>query len=139
MNIDGIVSGVVIDHITPGMAMRVYRYLHLDQLDCPVAIIKNVKSSHMGKKDIIKIDDANFDIDLNALGYLDPGSTVNIIRDGKIIEKHHPALPEKLVNVIHCKNPRCITSVEPGIDQIFLLTKAEERLYRCAYCETERK
>ena len=139
MNIDGIVSGVVIDHITPGMAMRVYRYLHLDQLDCPVAIIKNVKSSHMGKKDIIKIDDANFDIDLNALGYLDPGSTVNIIRDGKIVEKHHPDLPEKLVNVIHCKNPRCITSVEQELEHVFRLTDRENRVYRCIYCESKAK
>jgi len=139
MNIDGIVSGVVIDHITPGKAMQVYRYLHLDQLECPVAIIKNVKSTHMGKKDIIKIDDATFDIDLDALGYLDPGATVNIVRDGKIVEKKHLELPEKLTNVIHCKNPRCITSVEPGIDQIFLLTSKEERLYRCGYCDTERK
>ena len=139
MNIDGIVSGVVIDHITPGKAMQVYRYLHLDQLECPVAIIKNVKSTHMGKKDIIKIDDATFDIDLDALGYLDPDATVNIIRDGKIVEKKHLELPAKLVNVIHCKNPRCITTVEPGIDQIFNLVNKGERLYSCAYCDTERK
>lgn len=138
MNVDGITSGVVIDHITAGKSMEIYRYLHLDHLECPVAIIKNVKSSHMGCKDIIKIDDATFDIDLEALGYLDPGSTVNIIRDGKIVEKKHLALPEKLVNVIHCKNPRCITTVEPGIDHIFLLSQPDKRLYRCAYCETER-
>ncbi len=139
MNIDGITSGVVIDHITAGKSMAVYRYLHLDQLECPVAIIKHVKSSRLGKKDIIKIDDASFDIDLDALGYLEPGSTVNIIRDGRIAEKKHPALPQRLVNVISCKNPRCITTAEQGIDQVFLLTRAEERLYRCAYCETERK
>ena len=139
MNIDGIVSGVVIDHITPGKAMQVYRYLHLDLLECPVAIIKNVKSTHMGKKDIIKIDDATFDIDLDALGYLDPGATVNIVRDGKIVEKKHLPLPQRLTNVIHCKNPRCITTVEPGIDQIFHLVNQEERLYSCAYCDTERK
>lgn len=139
MNIDGITSGVVIDHITAGKSMAVYRYLHLDQLECPVAIIKHVKSSRLGKKDIIKIDDASFDIDLDALGYLEPGSTVNIIRDGRIAEKKHPALPQRLVNVIRCKNPRCITTAEQGIDQVFLLTRAEERLYRCAYCETERK
>ena len=139
MNIDGIVSGVVIDHITAGKSMEIYRYLHLDHLECPVAIIKNVKSSHMGKKDIIKIDDASFDIDVEALGYLDPGATVNIIREGKIVEKKHLALPEKLVNVIRCKNPRCITSVEPGIDQIFHLVNEKERLYGCVYCDTERK
>ena len=138
MNIDGIQSGVVIDHITPGKSMEIYRYLHLDRLECPVAIIKNVKSSHMGKKDIIKIDDATFDIDVDAVGYLDPGSTVNIIRNGEIVEKKHVKLPKKLVNVIHCKNPRCITSVEPGIDHIFELVRPEERLYCCAYCKTER-
>ena len=139
MNIDGIQSGVVSDHITPGKSMEIYRYLHLDRLECSVAIIKNVKSSHMGKKDIIKIDHATFDIDVDALGYLDPGSTVNVIRDGKTVEKKHVELPQKLVNVIHCKNPRCITSVEPGIDHIFELVRPEDRLYRCAYCETERK
>ena len=139
MIVGQIKDGIVLDHITAGRGMEIYNILGLGELDCTVAMIKNADSPKMGKKDIIKIDDANFDIDLDALGYLDPGSTVNIIREGKIIEKHHPALPEKLVNVIHCKNPRCITSVEPGLDQVFLLTKAEERLYRCAYCETERK
>ena len=138
MNIDGIQSGVVIDHITPGKAMEIYRYLHLDRLDCPVAVIQNVNSSYMGNKDIIKIDHAAFDIDVDAVGYRDPGSTVNIIRDGKIVEKKHVELPKKLVNVIHCKNPRCITTVEPGIDHIFELARPEQRLYRCAYCETER-
>ena len=139
MNIDGVKNGIVLDHIKAGKSMMAYKLLGLDKVNSCVAIIQNADSEKYGKKDIIKIDDANFDIDLDALGYLDPGSTVNIIREGKIIEKHHPALPEKLVNVIHCKNPRCITSVEPGLDQVFLLTKAEERLYRCAYCETERK
>lgn len=138
MNIDSIVSGVVIDHIAAGKSMEIYQYLRLDALDCPVAIIKNVKSGRLGRKDIIKIDDAHFDIDLNALGYLEPGSTVNIIRNGQIAAKKHPALPERLVNVIQCKNPRCITTAERGLDQIFLLSRPEERLYRCAYCETER-
>ena len=138
MNIDSIVSGVVIDHISAGRSMEIYRQLRLDALDCPVAIIKNVKSARLGRKDIIKIDDANFDIDLNALGYLEPDSTVNIIREGRIVEKKHLALPEKLVNVIHCKNPRCITAAEPGLEHIFLLSRASQRLYRCAYCETER-
>lgn len=138
MNIDSIVSGVVIDHITAGRSMEIYRQLHLDALSCPVAIIKNVKSARLGRKDMIKIDDATFDLDLDALGYLEPGSTVNIIRDSRIVEKKHLALPEKLVNVIHCKNPRCITTVEPGLEHIFLLSHPAQRLYRCAYCETER-
>lgn len=138
MKIDSIVSGVVIDHIRAGRSMEIYRQLGLDALDCPVALIRNVKSARMGRKDIIKIDDAAFDIDLDALGYLDPDSTVNVIRDGRIVEKKHLALPDRLVNVIACKNPRCITSAEPGLDQTFLLADARRRLYRCAYCETER-
>lgn len=136
MNIDGITSGVVIDHITAGKSMAVYRYLHLDQLECPVAIIKHVKSSRLGKKDIIKIDDASFDIDLDALGYLEPGSTVNIIRDGRIAEKKHPALPQRLVNVIRCKNPRCITSTEQELVHEFRLVNPEKKIYRCVYCDS---
>lgn len=138
MNVDSIVSGVVIDHITAGKSMEIYQYLHLDALSCPVAVIQHVKSGRLGCKDIIKVDHADFDIDLDALGYLDPGSTVNIIRDGRIVEKKHLALPARLVNVIQCKNPRCITTVEPGIKQVFLLSNADRRLYRCAYCDTER-
>lgn len=137
MNIDSIVSGVVIDHITAGRSMEIYHQLHLDALDCPVAIIKNVKSARMGRKDIIKIDDATFDIDLNALGYLEPDSTVNIIREGRVVEKKHLALPEKLVNVIRCKNPRCITVSEPQLDAIFKLSNRAKHTYRCAYCDTE--
>ena len=138
MNIDSIQNGVVLDHIQAGKSMDIYRYLHLDQLDCSVAIIKNVRSGRMGKKDIIKID-SPMEVDLDVLGYIDPDVTINIIEDGRIVEKKHIALPEKLVNVIRCKNPRCITSVEPELDQIFKLSDRARRIYRCIYCEAERK
>lgn len=136
MNIDSIKRGIVIDHIHAGRSMDIYKYLHLDELECSVAIIKNVKSSLMGRKDIIKIDD-NIDVDLDVLGYIDPDVTINIIEDGRIVEKKHIALPEKLVNVIRCKNPRCITSVEQELPQVFKLTDRENRVYRCLYCETQ--
>ena len=135
MNIDSIQNGVVLDHIRAGKCMDIYKYLHLDELDCSVAIIKNVRSARMGKKDIIKID-SPVEVDLDALGYVDPNITVNIIRNGVRVEKKHVALPEKLVNVTHCKNPRCITVAEPQLDAIFLLSDAETHTYRCAYCET---
>ena len=137
MNIDSIERGIVLDHIRSGRSMELYRYLHLDELDCCVAIIKNVKSVAMGRKDIIKIDE-DIDIDLDVLGYIDPGITVNIIKDGVIAEKKHLSLPEKLVNIIRCKNPRCITSVEPDLDQVFMLYDPEKRVYRCRYCDAER-
>ncbi len=138
MNIDSIKRGIVIDHIHAGRSMEIYNYLHLDELECSVAIIKNVKSSLMGRKDIIKIDD-DISVDLDVLGYIDPDVTINIIEDGRIVEKKHIALPEQLVNVIHCKNPRCITSVEPELDHVFKLADRARRIYRCAYCEAERK
>lgn len=138
MNIDAITRGLVLDHIQAGRSMDIYRYLHLDELSCSVAIIKNVKSEAMGRKDIIKIDD-DIDIDLDVLGYIDPGITVNVIDHGRIVEKKHLALPEKLVNVIHCKNPRCITAAEPSLSQIFRLADRERRIYRCLYCDAERK
>lgn len=137
MNIDSIINGIVIDHISAGKSMELYKHLNLDMLDCSVAIIKNVKSNIMGKKDIIKIADV-VDINLDALGFVDPGTTVNIIQDGKIVRKCHPELPERIVNIIKCKNPRCITTVEP-IDQIFKLTDRENRVYRCVYCESKAK
>lgn len=136
MNIDSIKRGIVLDHIKAGRSMDIYRYLHLDELDCSVAIIKNVKSEAMGRKDIIKIDDA-IDIDLDVLGYIDPGITVNIIEDSRIVGKKHLALPQRLVNVIHCKNPRCITSAETTLDQIFRLADADRHIYRCLYCDAE--
>lgn len=137
MNIDGIQNGIVLDHITAGRAMLVYKYLGLDRLDCSVAIIKNVKSNRMGKKDILKIDHPDYDIDLDVLGYVDPDITVNIIKDGERIEKKKVGLPKQIVNIVKCKNPRCITTTEQGIRQIFKLTDEEKRTYRCAYCEAE--
>ena len=138
MNIDSIKRGIVLDHIRAGRSMEIYKYLHLDELECSVAIIKNVKSNAMGRKDIIKIDE-NITIDLDVLGYIDPGITVNIIEDSRIVEKKHLELPQRLVNVIRCKNPRCITSAEPDLDQIFRLTDRERQVYRCIYCDTEKK
>ena len=135
MNIDSIQNGVVLDHIQAGKSMDIYKHLHLDELDCQVAIIKNARSEHMGKKDIIKID-YPLDLDLDVLGYIDSHITVNIIRDGKRVEKKHLELPKKLVNVIHCKNPRCITVSESQLDAIFVLSDAEKHTYRCAYCDT---
>ena len=136
MNIDSIQNGVVLDHIQAGKSMDIYKYLHLDELDCQVAIIKNARSAHMGKKDIIKID-YPLDLDLDVLGYIDSNITVNIIRDGKLVEKKHLELPEKLVNILRCKNPRCITVSEPQLDAIFKLSNRAKHIYRCAYCDTE--
>ncbi|MBQ3151682.1 MAG: aspartate carbamoyltransferase regulatory subunit [Clostridia bacterium] len=136
MRIDEITNGIVIDHIKAGKGMQIYHFLKLGELDCPVAIIKNVNSHRMGKKDLIKVD-TPMDIDLDVLGYIDAGITVNIIKDGKRVNKLNPTLPEKLVNVIKCKNPRCITTTEQEIDQIFKLTDKEKKVYRCAYCETK--
>ncbi len=136
MNIDSIHNGVVIDHITAGRGMRLYELLELGDVDCSVAIIKNVGSKKLGKKDIIKID-ADIPINFDVIGYVDPGITVNIIRGGKLIEKRSIAMPETLKNVIKCKNPRCITSVEQELDHIFKLTDRENNIYRCIYCETQ--
>ena len=138
MNVDSIQSGLVLDHIKAGKSMDIYKYLKLDKLDCPVAIIKNVRSSRLDRKDIIKID-ADIDIDYDALGYIDPGITVNIIKNNKLVGKAQLKLPERLVNVIHCKNPRCITSIEQEIDHVFKIADPKKRTYRCAYCEAERK
>ena len=135
MNIDSIQNGVVLDHIQAGKSMDIYKYLHLDRLDCSVAIIKNVRSGRMGKKDIIKID-SPLDVDVDVLGYIDDKITVNIIRDGVRVEKTHLELPRKLVNIIRCKNPRCITVAEPQLDAVFLLSDPEKHVYRCAYCDT---
>ena len=136
MNIDSITNGVVIDHITAGRGMKLYELLGLSELDCSVAIIKNVVSHKMGKKDIIKID-ASIPVDFDVIGFVDPGATVNVIRDGKLIEKRAIEMPDTLVNVIKCKNPRCITSCEQEIDHIFKLTDRENKVYRCVYCETK--
>ncbi len=138
MNIDSIKNGIVIDHITAGRSMKIYRLLGLESLDCSVALIKNVTSRKTGKKDIIKID-SDFDVDTDILGYVDPGVTVNIIRDGKIAEKRTLELPTELTDVLKCKNPRCITSTEQELPHIFRLTDKERRVYRCIYCETKGK
>ncbi len=138
MNIDSIKNGIVIDHIEAGKGMEIYNLLKLDTLGCSVAIIKNASSSKMGKKDIIKID-AKIDLDMDILGFVSPTATVDIIRDGVLVEKKKMTLPEKLVNVIYCKNPRCISSTEQELPHIFTLTNQEEREYRCIYCETKGK
>lgn len=134
LNIDSLEKGVVIDHIQVGKSMEIYRALELDKLDCSVAIIKNARSKKSCRKDIIKIED-RIDIDLDILGFIDPNITVNIINDGKIVEKKHLSLPQRIVNVAKCKNPRCITSVEPDLEHVFLLADASRGIYRCAYCE----
>ena len=135
MNVDGITNGIVLDHIRAGKGMDIYRLLQLEKLPCCVAIIQNVRSTKMGSKDIIKID-SELDVDLNILGYIDPNITVNIVRDGKLVEKRHLSMPERLVNVLHCRNPRCITSTEQEIDHVFRLTDPEKGVYRCLYCDT---
>ena len=136
MKIDAIVNGIVIDHITAGKGMKLYQFLGLETLDCPVALIKNVSSKVMGKKDIIKID-ADIELNLDVIGFVDPSATVNIIRDGVLVEKRVINMPETLTNVIKCKNPRCITSCEQELDHIFKLTDKEDKVYRCIYCETK--
>ena len=136
MNIEPIQNGVVIDHIEAGRAMQLYKLLNLGSLDASVALIKNVPSKKMGKKDIIKID-ADIDLDFDVIGFVDPSATVVIIRNGELVEKRSIALPEKLTNVIFCKNHRCITSVEQEIDHIFKLSDPDKKEYRCIYCETK--
>lgn len=138
MNIDSITNGVVIDHITAGSAMELYELLGLANLDCSVAIIKNVNSKKLTKKDIIKIDGAT-DINFDLIGYVDPNATVNIIKNGVLCEKKSIEMPEELVNVLKCKNPRCITSVEQELRQVFKLTDKENKVYRCLYCESKAK
>ena len=136
MRVDAVNNGIVIDHIESGKAMEIYRLLSLDDLDCTVAILKNVPSSKMGRKDIIKID-CRMDINLDVLGYISPNVTVDVIKDGVVSEKKHIDLPETLTDILKCKNPRCITSVEQEIHHIFKLTDREHRVYRCIYCDTQ--
>lgn len=138
MNIDSIKNGIVIDHITAGKGMDIYSLLGLDSLDCSIAIIKNASSVKLGKKDIIKID-ADIEVNMDILGYIDPGITVNIIKDGVRVDKRRMSLPEKLTNVICCKNPRCITSTEQELPHIFKLTDKKNAIYRCIYCEVAAK
>ncbi|MBR0352697.1 MAG: aspartate carbamoyltransferase regulatory subunit [Oscillospiraceae bacterium] len=136
MNIDAIQNGIVLDHITAGRGMKLYDLLGLEKLNCSVAIIKNVNSKKQGKKDIIKIDE-EIPINLDVIGYVDPGVIVNIIRDGQLVEKRSIEMPETLTNVIFCRNPRCITSVEQELDHVFKLTDRVNKVYRCLYCETK--
>ena len=136
MNIDAIANGIVIDHITAGKGMRLYELLGLEKLDCSVAIIKNAYSAKMGKKDIIKID-ADIPLDFDVIGYVDPGVSVNLIRGGKLVEKRSIEMPLELRNVIFCRNPRCISSVEQELPHIFKLADRKNKVYRCLYCETK--
>ena len=136
MRVDSVKNGVVIDHITSGKAMQIYSMLNLDNLDCTVAILKNVPSRKMGKKDIIKID-CNMGINFDVLGFISPNITVDVIRDGKVVEKKHIDLPEKLTDILKCKNPRCITSTEQDIHHICRLTDKENGVYRCIYCDSK--
>lgn len=138
MIIGQIKDGIVLDHITAGHGMTLYNFLGLDELDCQVALIKNAESVKMGRKDIIKIDKV-IDINMDALGYLDPGVTVNIIKDGKLAKRQNIDIPERIENVIRCKNPRCITTVEQELPHIFTLRDKENRVYRCLYCESKAK
>ena len=138
MIIGQIKDGIVLDHITAGKSMEIYNVLKLGKLDCNVAMIQNAQSTKMGKKDIIKIGTL-MDINLDVLGYLDPGITVNVIRDGKVDKRYHLWLPERVVGVIKCKNPRCITSTEVNVVHEFRLADKEKKIYRCIYCEHEAK
>ena len=135
LNVGALREGFVLDHIKAGKAMTIYHDLKLDKLDCTVAIIKNARSNKMGKKDIIKVECPIDNLDLNVLGFIDHNITVNIIKDGEIVEKRELHLPKEIVNVIKCKNPRCITSIEQELDQIFVLADPENEFYRCKYCE----
>ena len=135
LNISGISEGFVLDHIKAGMSLQIYHNLKLDELDFTVAIIKNAKSNKMGKKDIIKVECPVESLDLDILGFIDHNITVNVIKGDKIVEKKELTLPKKVTNVIRCKNPRCITSIEQGLEQIFVLTDEKKEVYRCKYCE----
>ena len=136
MIIGQIKDGIVLDHITAGNGMILYNLLGLDDLDCQVALIQNAESVKMGRKDIIKVDKV-IDINFDALGYVDPGVTVNIIKDGKLAKRQNIDIPERIENIIKCKNPRCITTVEQELSNIFVLTEKENRVYRCLYCESK--
>lgn len=136
MKIDSIKNGIVLDHIKAGKSMEIYKALGLEKLECSVAVIQKVPSKKMGKKDIVKIAD-HFDLDLDVIGYVDPGISVVVIKDGEVAEKKKVELPEKITNIVKCKNPRCITSVEQELDHVFLLSDRENRIYRCQYCEAK--
>ena len=139
LNVSSISEGFVLDHIKAGKCMEIYKYLNLDKLDCCIAIIKNADSNKMGKKDIMKIECPIDVIDLDILGYIDDNITINIIKNDKVVEKRRLKLPVQITNVLKCKNPRCITSIEQGLDHVFLLTDEEKKTYRCKYCEQKYK
>lgn len=134
LKIDSVEKGIVIDHIRAGLGMEIYNYLNLDKLDNSVALIKNVKSKKLGKKDIIKVEDV-IDIDLKILGFIDPNISINIIENNKIVDKINLELPEEVVNVVKCKNPRCITSIEQEVEHKFKLVNREKGTYKCIYCD----
>ena len=136
MIIGDIRDGIVLDHITAGLGMEIYNILRLGELDCTVAMIKNAESTKMGKKDIIKIGQV-IELDYSALGYIDPGITVNIIRDGERVRRERLSLPEKITDIIKCKNPRCITTTEQELEHVFRLANREKAIYRCIYCDSE--
>ena len=135
LNVGKIEEGFVLDHIKAGKSLSIYEHLQLDKLECTVAIIKNARSNKMGKKDIIKVECPVDMLDLDILGFIDHNITVNIIKNGEIVDKKKLHLPKQIVNVIKCKNPRCITSIEQGLDHVFVLTDPEKEVYRCKYCE----
>ncbi|MBR1702421.1 MAG: aspartate carbamoyltransferase regulatory subunit [Lachnospiraceae bacterium] len=135
LNVGKIEEGFVLDHIKAGKSLELYDHLHLDKLDCTVAIIKNARSDKMGKKDILKVECDIDMLDLDILGFLDHNITVNVIKNGEIVEKKELVLPKEIRNVIHCHNPRCITSIEQGLPQIFFLADEQKEIYRCKYCE----
>ena len=139
LNVGRIAEGFVLDHIEAGRSMEIYRYLSLDKLDCTVAIIKNARSGKMGKKDIIKIECPIDFIDLDVVGFIDHNITVNIVKDEEIVEKKPLRLPKEIRNIVRCRNPRCITSIEQELDQVFLLTDEKKEVYRCKYCEEKYK
>ncbi|NBK93503.1 aspartate carbamoyltransferase regulatory subunit [bacterium 1XD21-13] len=139
LNVGRIAEGFVLDHIQAGKSMEIYKYLNLDKLDCTVAIIKNARSAKMGKKDIMKIECPIDYIDLEVLGFIDHNITVNIVKDEEIVEKMALTLPKEIRNIVRCRNPRCITSIEQELDHVFLLTNEEKEIYRCKYCEEKYK
>lgn len=138
MNIDSIKNGIVIDHIKAKRGMEIYEALKLKDLDCSVAIITNAKSKKMGRKDIIKID-KEMEINMDVIGFIEPNATINVVKDDKLVDKYNVQLPEKIVNIAKCQNPRCITSIEKDLDQVFTLTDKENQVYRCKYCEMSLK
>ncbi len=138
MNIDSIKNGIVIDHIQAKKGIEIYDLLNLKDLDCSVAIITNAKSKKMGRKDIIKID-KDIEVNIDMIGFIEPNATINIVKDDKLVDKYRVKLPEKIVNIASCQNPRCITSIEKDLDQIFILTDKERQIYRCQYCEMSLK